>query len=537
YLANSYSTFTIDTTIINWITLSKPERYYAAGNHGFSKFKEAILEALSKLDNSEGGGSSGSFDFTEFDLDENGALDGLGILHSGYGAEFGGDDCYNTKNEDRIWSHKGGVEWTSSSGGSTSSSVKVDRYYVSSALRGKCQSNIVRMGVICHELGHYLGLPDLYDGTFAGVGLGAYDFMSQSWGLDGSGLYPPNLSAWSKLQVGWAHATLIEYDGMYELEASATSDRVYKITHGFPSGEYLLLENRQPLGYDSKITQGGIAIYHIDENAKGQRSRGYPNNNEKEIGSTKSYNWPENGDHYKVALLGADGKYDLERGNNQGDGGDLWHADSILTELKPSKGIKKNYPNTDTYQNGKIDSTGIRIFGFSQSGNVMTFSVEGLGLAAESIISLETMFAASSKVAGAAEVTTTATTPPPTTPRPTTPRPTTSSPTTSHPVSSAPTSHPTSPPSSPPSSPPTASPTTGPPPSLSPITLCSNQSCLTPISSLECPPVSSPNLPSCLDVEIGELCDADGECDTDQFLNNCGLEDVYRRIDCAVATD
>ncbi|KAL9189130.1 hypothetical protein ACHAXT_011620 [Thalassiosira profunda] len=361
FLSNSHGAFTINTTVVDWIILSKPESYYAAGNHGFSKFKEAIAEALTHLD-------SAGFDFTAFDVDENGALDGFGILHSGHGAEFAGKDCHGAPNDHRIWSHKGGVDWVSAprADGAT---VRANRYYVSSSLRGKCHSKIVRMGVVCHELGHYLGLPDQYDGSFDGTGLGAYDFMSQSWGWDGTGLYPPNLSAWSKLKVGWANEVEVEYDGHYELDAAGGV--VYKIASGFPAGEYLLLENRQAEGYDAKLAAGGIAIYHVDEQAKGQSRRGYP-------GQTADDGaWPENGRHYEVALLGADGRYDLERGENQGDGTDLWHADSSKSELASGG----DHPNTDAYQDGIVVPTGIRIYGFSASGSVMSFSVAGLGAA------------------------------------------------------------------------------------------------------------------------------------------------------------
>lgn len=525
YHQNSYGTFTIETTVIDWITLRHPESYYASGNHGFSKFKTAIIEALNILDDNPKkyfkpyGGTlkkkyDREFDFTKFDIDENGALDGLGILHSGYGAEFGGTDCNGAINEKRIWSHKGGIEWMSNQHtDTTEDDVRVHRYYVSSALRGKCHANIVRMGVICHELGHYLGLPDLYDGTFEGSGLGAYDFMSQSWGWDGGGIYPPNLSAWSRLGVGWARATVIDKDGTYELRASTISNVVYKITAGYPEGEYLLLENRQPYGYDSKIEQGGIAIYHVDENASGQTRRGYPSLGD-DHDDDGQVSWPENGKHYKVALLAADGNYDLERGANQGDGGDLWHAGSKLTELFPNGGGEGNFPNTDAYQNGDVRSTGITISGFSESGSVMTFSVEGLH---QVVVSLDSVFATSK----------------PTTLEPTTSKPVTQPPTTTEPTSSPSTSKPSQQPSYAPVTPRPTSPPTPPPPkkiSITPEPMCGNL-CVVPLPSGECPP--DPHaLPNCLNVPIGALCDADGECETDQYLNNCMSYDVYQRVEC-----
>lgn len=360
FRTNSYGAFNVETTVLGWIELSHSESYYANGDYGFVKLQEAIVEALEWVQDN-------GYDFNDFDSNGDGVVDGFGLLISGYGAEFAGADCDGAENVNRIWSHKGGVDWTSSN------NVTVDRYYVSSGLRNKCGSDIARMGVICHELGHYLGLPDLYDNTFEGSGIGAFDVMSQSWGFDGSGVYPPLLSAWSKVSVGWVTPTLIEEDGTYELENSETSDEIYRIDAGFPEGEFLLLENRQPDGYDSKIPHGGIAIWHIDEKAT-QNTRGYPG---QEL-------WPENGQHYRVALIPADGNYHLEKGVNQGDAHDLWHASSAYIELKSGGG---QYPNTDSYQDGLVTKTEIKIYGFSPSNQKMTFTVTGLGTKPPTIVS------------------------------------------------------------------------------------------------------------------------------------------------------
>lgn len=41
------------------------------------------------------------------------------------------------------------------------------------------------------------------------------------------------------------------------------------------------------------------------------------------------------------------------------------------------------------------------------------------------------------------------------------------------------------------------------------------------------------NLPDCLAVGVGQLCEGDGECATDDTLNNCGTYDVYARVPCS----
>ena len=71
----------------------------------------------------------------------------------------------------------------------------------------------------------------------------------------------------------------------------------------------------------------------------------------------------------------ADGKFLLEEGKDQGDEGDLWHAGSVLKELKPGQDA---FPNTDSYRDGEVNPTGIRVYDFSDNGITMTFKVEGV---------------------------------------------------------------------------------------------------------------------------------------------------------------
>ena len=64
-------------------------------------------------------------------------------------------------------------------------------------------------------------------------------------------------------------------------------------------------------------------------------------------------------------------------------------------------------------------------------------------------------------------------------------------------------------------------------------TLC-DELCLEALPTEFCP--SNLALPNCLEVGLGEVCEANGECGTDDKLNNCGTYDIYARVVCGFAT-
>ena len=361
YLENSYGTMELNSTIADWVPVSNSEQYYANGVSGDQTLHQALIEALNAAD--------AYIDFRDFDQDGDGYIDSITFLHSGYGAEWGGPDVDGTDYSDRIWSHRwvlwdtngDGIytpqdqEWTSNEG------IKVWDYHISPTLWSTSGSTIGRVGVIAHETGHFFGLPDLYDTNGGGQGIGSFGLMANSWGFNGTQLYPPHMSPWSKAQLGWVAPTTLSAPGTYQLQAVENSSEVYRIDQGFPSGEYLLIENRQATGFDGDMPQDGLAIWHIDEQAN-DVDEGYPGQG----------SWPNNGRHYRVALLQADGNYNLERGNNRGDGGDVWHGGGGgVDEINGN-----TLPSTDTYQNGIVVETGNRIYGISVSGNTRTFDYD-----------------------------------------------------------------------------------------------------------------------------------------------------------------
>lgn len=212
------------------------------------------------------------------------------------------------------------------------------------------------------------GIIDLYDvgnwdhANLGGVGI--FDCMSNVPGPRADGECG-ELSAFTKVFADWVIPIVITEDGDYVARSSNEIGDIFRIDSGFSEDEYLLIENRAQSGYDANMPGGGILIYHVDENIEKQKNPGFPGQE----------GWPQNGNHYKVALLQADGKYELEQLINNGDAGDYWVKDQ---SIGPSNGANI-YPNTDSYQGGVIVPTNIRITILSDPGPTMKFRVEGLG--------------------------------------------------------------------------------------------------------------------------------------------------------------
>lgn len=345
YIENSYGQLVLDSTVVGWVDVSHTEQYYANGQSGDSTLWQALREALDEVDT--------LVDFNDFDADNDGRIDSIAFIHSGYGAEWGGTDADGTYYDDRIWSHRWTIQpaWTSAEG------VTVSDYHISPGLWGTSGAEIGRIGVIAHETGHFLGLPDLYDtDPTPGEGIGSWGLMANSWGFDNSQYYPPHFSAWSKIGLGWVTPTLLSTPGTYSVPQVESAPVIYRIDANYPTDEYLLIENRQPTGFDGAIPQGGLAIWHIDDQA-GYNTEGYPGQG----------GWPFNGNHYRVALLQADGNYDLEKGNNRGDSGDAYHGNGVSV-IAPY-----TVPDTDAYQQGSVGATGNILSGISVSGATMSF--------------------------------------------------------------------------------------------------------------------------------------------------------------------
>ncbi|MEZ4417521.1 MAG: M6 family metalloprotease domain-containing protein [Gemmatimonadota bacterium] len=248
--------------------------------------------------------------------DDDGFVDVLTVMHPTSGAE-----CSGNERSDQIWSHR----WTLAAQGAGpfqtltpaagGGVIRVDDYTIQPVL--SCAGTTINeIGVYAHELAHGFGLPDLYAvGTAAHAGIGQWGLMgSGSWGCPGpfNPARPCHLSAWSKLALGWLTPVDLPPGaalGVRALQPVETSRQVLRVPSGTGSGDYLLLENRQPLGFDDNMERGGLLVWAVDEAELSGRW----------LSNTVNSNVNRRG----VRLLEADGRAQLTLpGGGRGDAGD-----------------------------------------------------------------------------------------------------------------------------------------------------------------------------------------------------------------------
>ena len=322
----SYNKLTMINDFAEETIINKSESYCADNTSGLSLvIHECLAEALKDK-------STVGYDTVTF-------------VHSGYGAEYGNQDEYDTYFDDRIWSHSWKLDTNEYSG----------RYALISAYFGMANGRVNRVGAAVHEIAQAMGAPTQY-GEYPGYGLGYYDVMANPWGFDGTLYHCGSMSAYTKALLGWADVEEISTDGTRAVAASSVSNKVYKISRGYPSDdEYLLIENREATEYDKGMRQAGVAIYHIDLAANGVN-------------------------HYRVALIQADGRNDLERMEDPGDMGDLFHHDRFAGvgpngPIGPDGSViedQNGLPNTKSHQGS---DSGVEIYGISMASSEMSVSV------------------------------------------------------------------------------------------------------------------------------------------------------------------
>ena len=227
-----------------------------------------------------------TINWADYDSDSDGYVDFVYVIYAGKGQADGGTS-------ETIWPHNWSVESARQSGYCTYTATqckvggkKLDNYAMSGEISG---SSLGGIGTLCHEFGHVMGLPDLYDtdyGTNYENNLTPNDWNIMDGGsYNGDGHCPPNYDPWEKDFFGWLTPINLGNTGQnVTLYANGTENQqTYQIN---ASGSYVgpttsglryYIENRQAVGWDEPLTGHGLLIWKVNFNASAWENNA-PNN-------------------------------------------------------------------------------------------------------------------------------------------------------------------------------------------------------------------------------------------------------------------
>jgi len=301
--------------VIASVTLPHDRNWYANDSWG--------VNAISTPNNSYGmfrdaiSACDATVDFGRFDLDNDGYVDMLWIVHAGPGGEntTSRRDLWSiTSRATSGWNNGTAVETNDLVGGSQTQHIRIDRFTVLPELSSFHPGQLSEIGVYCHEFGHTLGLPDLYDTSSLG---GAANVGPGNWSLMSTGAYggdsaspesPSHLGAWPLVWLGWVDRIRPTRDTTIVLRPVMDGGPVIDFWfQGEEAPEHFLLEARVRDGFDRRLEEEGLLVTQADEAVIGPR-----------IGANTINTGPTPG----LRILEGDGDYDLYLGANRGDPND-----------------------------------------------------------------------------------------------------------------------------------------------------------------------------------------------------------------------
>ena len=380
YRDMSYNAMSCSGSVAAWVSSGNTMNYFGNGNNGLTT-SDTIQSAYGFIKRTLLA-CDASVDFSDpaYDQNNDGYVDVLWVVHAGRGGEEEQGTTYNW-----IWSHSWQLTyWRSGTGkifttndpwpGHAGQYMKINKYIIMPEktlyANGVTDVDLIGCGVFCHEFGHALGLPDLYDtdnyGYGSGSGIGKFSLMAGgSWGGNGStNARPVALDIWARRYLGWASPSLVTNDNLYTVNSIMTTatNSSYKLAFlgTDTTKQFWLVENRYELGmgpvssvrWDSLLpstSPGGLAIYHIDSTYTTSTyfSNNTVNNKYTSGGAARPYGVAV--EETDMSTVGYSSE--LWIGTNDGDAADYW-----------TSGTQANFDSNGTaypvsYYNGTTPTT------------------------------------------------------------------------------------------------------------------------------------------------------------------------------------
>ena len=245
-------------------------------------------------------------DWDEYDLDGDGFVDRLLILHTTKGQEE------NPSQSSKIWSHFTLFDEPIN----VDENVKVGHYTMASLRTGSSG-----MGTILHEMLHQMGALDLYPVHDSGQlnnwqGVGDWDIMaSGNW--NGGGVWPalPTSATLDLLQANRSQTMDLTWPQSAQspcigpsIQLQGMSENGTSLKVPLNEMESIWIEYRSNSGFDQHLPGSGILVTYQD--------RSVGNEERNELNRDSDQPW--------LTVIEADGRTDLRNGANSGEESDLF---------------------------------------------------------------------------------------------------------------------------------------------------------------------------------------------------------------------
>ena len=283
FIASSDSLFQPTFDVYGPYNLPYNMQYYGGNNaNGNDQRASVMIQHACDLAYTDG------VDFSQYDNNGNGYVDNVFVFFAGYN-EAEGAPSYT------IWPHRSRIP-----GKPVYNGVKVYDYACTSELRGRQGGVMAGIGTFCHEFGHVLGLPDLYNTQ-------TKNSVVHNWSLMDRGSYniggevPCLFSAYEAFFCGWQKPTLLECrDSAYSLSPLTKYPREgflvsntsrHNLDGRNPNPEqFFILESRNRESWDRGLPASGMLIWRIDHSQ-----------------AALDYNSPNNGAVPRIDIVRANG--------------------------------------------------------------------------------------------------------------------------------------------------------------------------------------------------------------------------------------